>query len=140
VLRLDAQLGRKEIKEGTITFNTAILYDIENLLKGYSFSQQMAANLSLEKILEAIKQTGQLGRIAFHMTYANWSDSRLAIMHGEINELGIDPIQVFGFSRDQKKNAADIQLAIDDIDLAHARPAIEVFVIVSEDGGFASLD
>ncbi len=120
-------------------FNTAIFYDIENLLKGYSFSQQMIANLSLEEILKAIQQTGKIGRIAVQRAYANWSDPRLAIMRGEINELGIDPIQVFGFSREQKKNAADIQLAIEAIDLAHVRPALEVFVIVSGDGGFAAL-
>jgi uncharacterized LabA/DUF88 family protein len=122
-----------------MTFNTAIFYDIENLLKGYSFSQQMVANLSLKEILEAVRQTEQIGHIALQRAYANWSDPRLAIMRGEINELGIDPIQVFGFSRDQKKNAADIQLAIDAIDLAHVRPSLEVFVIVSGDGGFASL-
>jgi len=120
-------------------FNTAIFYDIENLLKGYSFSQQMIANLSLKEILEAIRQTGKIGQIAVQRAYANWSDPRLAIMRGEINELGIDPIQVFGFSREQKKNAADIQLAIEAVDLAHIRPALEVFVIVSGDGGFASL-
>jgi uncharacterized LabA/DUF88 family protein len=120
-------------------FNTAIFYDIENLLKGYSFSQQMIANLSLKEILEAIRQTGKIGQIAVQRAYANWSDPRLAIMRGEINELGIDPIQVFGFSREPKKNAADIQLAIEAVDLAHVRPALEVFVIVSGDGGFASL-
>lgn len=120
-------------------FNTAIFYDIENLLKGYSFSQQMIANLSLAEILEAIRRTGKIGQIAVQRAYANWSDPRLAIMRGEINELGIDPIQVFGFSKEQKKNAADIQLAIDAVDLAHVRLALEVFVIVSGDGGFASL-
>jgi len=120
-------------------FNTAVFYDIENLLKGYSFSQQMVANLSLKEILETVRQTGKIGQIALQRAYANWSDPRLAIMRGEINELGIDPIQVFGFSRDQKKNAADIQLAIDAIDLAHLRPSLEVFVIVSGDGGFAAL-
>ncbi len=118
-------------------FNTAVFYDIENLLKGYSFSQQIIANLSLKEILEAVRRTGKVGQIAVQRAYANWSDPRLAIMRGEINELGIDPIQVFGFSR--KKNAADIQLAIDAVDLAHIRPALEVFVIVSGDGGFASL-
>ncbi|KJR42683.1 hypothetical protein MCHI_001408 [Candidatus Magnetoovum chiemensis] len=122
-----------------MAFNTAIFYDLENLLKGYSFSQQMITNLSLEEILNAVKQTKRLGDIALQRAYANWGDTRLAIMRGEINELGIDPIQVFGSFRGQKKNAADIQLAIDAIDLSHVRPALEIFVIVSGDGGFASL-
>lgn len=120
-------------------FNTAIFYDVENLLKGYNFSQQVATNLSLTAIVEAVRQTGRLGQIAVQRAYANWSDPRLGLLRGEINELGIEPIQVFGFSRDQKKNAADIQLAIDAVDLAHVRPALEIFVIVSGDGGFASL-
>ncbi len=120
-------------------FNTAVFYDIENLLKGYAFSAQMLSNLSLREILDSAAKTGRLSAIAVQRAYANWSDPRLGVMRGEINELGIEPVQVFGFSRDQKKNAADIQLAIDAIDLAHVRPSIEVFVIVSGDGGFASL-
>lgn len=122
-----------------MAFNTAIFYDIENLLKGYNFSQEIAAHLSLSDILDAIEGTGKIGRIAVQRAYANWSDPRLAIMRGEINELGIDPIQVFGFGRSPAKNAADIQLAIDAIDLAHSRPALEIFVIVSGDGAFAAL-
>ena len=122
-----------------VAFNTAIFYDIENLLKGYSFTPEMAANLSLREILASIRNAPRVGEIAVQRAYANWSDSRLAILRGEINELGIDPIQVFGFGRDPKKNAADIQLAIEAVDLAHTRPALEVFVIVSGDGAFASL-
>ena len=122
-----------------MNFNTAIFYDIENLLKGYAFSPQTIANLSLKDILNAIKQTNRIGEIAVQRAYANWSDPRLGFMRGEINQLGIEPVQVFGFSQDQKKNAADIQLVVDAIDLAHVRQAIEVFVIVSGDGGFATL-
>ena len=136
---LGADGNRWYMEKHFMGFNTAIFYDIENLLKGYSFSQQMIANLSLKDILDAIQQTGKIGQIAVQRAYANWSDPRLTIMRGEINELGIDPIQVFGFSREQKKNAADIQLAIEVVDLAHVRPALDVFVIVSGDGGFASL-
>jgi uncharacterized LabA/DUF88 family protein len=122
-----------------VSFNTAIFYDIENLLKGYSFSSHLISNLSLEEILQRIRKTDRIGQIAVQRAYANWSDPRLGIMRGEINELGIDPIQVFGFSREHKKNAADIQLSIDAIDLAHIRPSIEVYIIVSGDGGFAAL-
>ena len=120
-------------------FNVAIFYDIENLLKGYNFSQQLINNLSITNIVAAIQDSDGLGKIALQRAYANWSDPRLGSLRGEICELGIDPIQIFGFSRDQKKNAADIQLTIDAIDLAHIRPALEFYVIVSGDGGFAAL-
>jgi len=99
----------------------------------------MVANLSLAEILETVRQTGRIDPIAVQRAYANGSDPRLAIMRGEINELGIAPVQVFGFSTEPKKNAADIQLAIEAVVWVHVRPALEVFVIVSGDGGFASL-
>ncbi len=38
-----------------------------------------------------------------------------------------------------KKNAADIQLVVDTMDITIRFPHIEVYVIVSGDGGFASL-
>ncbi|MEI7911223.1 MAG: NYN domain-containing protein [Verrucomicrobiota bacterium] len=123
------------MKPDQAPFNTAVFYDIENLLGGYNFNVQWVAELSLKDILTRIRATGLTGRIAVQRAYANWSDPRLGILRNEINELGIDPIQIFGFSRDAKRNAADIQLAIDAIDLAHLRPAIGTFVIVSGDGG-----
>ncbi len=126
-------------EELKMSFNVAIFYDLENLLKGYNFSQELISNLSLKEIVNLINQTNELGKIGVQRAYANWSDPRLGSMRHEINELGIDPVQVFGFSRDHKKNAADIQLAIDAIDLAHIRPNIEIYVIVSGDGGFAAL-
>lgn len=122
-----------------LPFNTAVLYDLENLLGGYSFNARLVGDLSLKEIRKRIRETGLTGRFAVQRAYANWSDPRLGILRNEINELGIDPVQVFGFSRDAKRNAADIQLAIDAIDLAHLRPTITHFVIVSGDGGFASL-
>lgn len=120
-------------------FNAAIFYDIENLIKGYACTPQLLAALSLRDVVSRLMETGRISGIAVQRAYANWSDPRLMAMRQEINELGIDPVQVFGFGRDPRKNAADIQLAIDAVDLAHIRPNIDVFVIVSGDGGFAAL-
>ncbi|NJO70637.1 MAG: NYN domain-containing protein [Oscillatoriales cyanobacterium RM1_1_9] len=118
---------------------TAIFYDIENLLKGYGFSQEELTNLSLRDILQTIQQMGKASRIAMQKAYANWSDSRLKALRTEINTLGIEPIQVFGFSYELKKNAADIQLVIDATELTYTRPEIQTYVIISGDGGFSAL-
>ena len=120
-------------------FDTAVFYDIENLLGGYGFTKKTAINLSLEAILKDVRATERLGDIAVQRAYANWSDPRLGFMREEIDSMGIDPVQVFGFNREHKKNAAAIQLAVDAIDLSYLRPAITVFVIVSGDGGFSAL-
>ncbi|MEB3279412.1 MAG: NYN domain-containing protein [Lyngbya sp.] len=122
-----------------MTGTVAIFYDIENLLKGYGSSQNYINSISLKYIFNKIKSLDNVKFIAVQRAYANWSDPRLSVMKGEINELGIDPIQIFGFSRNTHKNAADIQLAVDAIDLAYLRSYIEIFVIVSGDGGFSAL-
>ncbi len=57
----------------------------------------------------------------------------------EILSLGIEPIQVFGFGLNSQKNAADIQLTIDAIEFIHNKPSIQLFIIVSGDGAFASV-
>jgi len=118
-------------------FNTAILYDIENLIGGYG-NTDMISVLSLKDIHNEILKK-EIGKIAIQRAYANWSDSRLSILRGDIVELGIEPIQMFGFGRGPQKNASDIQLAIDAIDIAFTKQAVDIFVIVSGDGGFSAL-
>lgn len=120
-------------------FDTAIFYDIENLIGGYGARMDYISELSLKDILEEIRKVDILGGIAVQRAYANWSDQRLNVLRGDIVELGIEPIQMFGFGRGTPKNASDIQLAIDAVDLAISRPSIQTFVIVSGDGGFSAL-
>ena len=122
-----------------MSFNTAIFYDVENLIKGYGFSQKLIQNLSLKEIYKTISESEKIGKVAVQRAYANWSDTRLGVLRNELLELGIEPVQVFGFTLNAPKNVADIQLAIDAIDLAYLRPGITTFVIVSGDGGFSSL-
>jgi len=119
-----------------MSLNTAVLYDIENLVGGYKNLD--ASDLSLRDIHEAIVDIGVKG-IAIQKAYANWSDRRLNILRSDIVELGIEPVQMFGFGRGQEKNASDIQLAIDAVEIAAGKPWVEEFVIVSGDGGFAFL-
>jgi uncharacterized LabA/DUF88 family protein len=118
-------------------FNTAILYDVENLIGGYGRAD-MLTNLSLKDIHNEILKK-DIGKISIQRAYANWSDPRLNILRGDIIELGIEPVQMFGFGRGPQKNASDIQLAIDAIDIAFTRKTVEIFIIVSGDGGFSAL-
>jgi len=120
-----------------MAFNTAVLYDVENLIGGYGRAG-MLSSLSLKDIHDEILKK-EIDKIAIQRAYANWSDPRLSILRGDVIELGIEPIQVFGFGRGPQKNASDIQLAIDAVDIAFTRYAVETFVIVSGDGGFSAL-
>lgn len=124
---------------GETAGETLVLYDLENLLKGYKISDAMLRELSLTKILAELRQRAQLGPIIAQRAYANWSNPKLNTLRLEISALGIEPIQVLGFAKHHTKNAADIQLVIDAIDLAYVRPSIAVVVIISGDGGFSAL-
>ncbi|MEH2320217.1 NYN domain-containing protein [Nostoc sp.] len=115
-------------------FNTAIFYDIENLTMGRNNPN---LNFSLKQIQTDIENTTQVNKIAIQCAYADWSDFRLKLLKNEIQELGIEAIQIFDYS--YKRNAADMQLAIDVMELAQSRPTLQVFVIVSGDGAFAAL-
>lgn len=118
--------------------NAAIFYDIENLIGGYG-NPEMLATLSLSSIYNEIKKSIQDAKILIQKAYANWSNPALSILKGDIVELGIDPIQMFGFGKASQKNASDIQLAVDAIETLFTKNYIDTFIIVSGDGGFSTL-
>ena len=121
-------------KSQSQSFNTVILYDIENLTQG---SNNPKFNFSLKDIIQDIKRYNLVDKIAGQYAYADWSDNRLRRIKPSIQKFGIEPMQIFGFN--YHKNAADIQLVIDAVELIHSKPTLEVFAIVSGDGGFSCL-
>jgi len=116
--------------------NIAILFDIENILGGYSF--KYLYDISLKDIIKDLHQKGY-ENIAIQRAYADWSNIKLNLIKWDIAKLGIEPIQMYGFSKGATKNASDIQLVIDALEILHTKPFIETFIIVSGDGGFTSL-
>ncbi|MBW4674989.1 MAG: NYN domain-containing protein [Desmonostoc geniculatum HA4340-LM1] len=133
-IRLEQLTTTANISSKIGQFNTAIFYDIENLTMGRSNPN---LNFSLKQIQTNLEKTTLVNKIAIQCAYADWSDSRLRLLKNEIQELGIEAVQIFDYSH--KRNAADMQLAIDVMELAQSRPTLEVFVIVSGDGAFAAL-
>ena len=59
----------------------------------------------------------------------------MGTLRREMTENGVEPRQIFAFDALGKKNAADIELVIDALDLAYTRPGISTFVVVTRDGG-----
>jgi uncharacterized LabA/DUF88 family protein len=116
--------------------NIAIFFDIENLVGGYSMSS--INELSLKEISKQIS-TDIKGGVAVQKAYADWSNHKLNKLRWDISDLGIEPIQMFGFSKGATKNASDIQLVIDVMETLFLKDFITTFVIVSGDGGFSSI-
>ncbi|MDT8435833.1 MAG: NYN domain-containing protein [Gemmatimonadota bacterium] len=109
--------------------NAALLIDFDNVTMG------IRSNLGLElrKLLESdiIK-----GKVAVQRAYADWRRYPQYIV--SLSEASIDLIfaPAYGSS---KKNATDIRLAIDALELVFTRPEIGTYILLSGDSDFSSL-
>ena len=92
-------------------------------------------NVGLGSMQNLFDQLSDLGRIIIKRAYADWS--KAASKSGEMLELGIEPKHYFRIPG-SAKNASDICLAIDAIDLLYRTP-LDTFVIVSSDTDFVPL-
>ena len=93
-------------------------------------------NVGLTAIQWLFDQLSDVGRIIVKRAYADWTS--VGNRHrNELLELGIEPIQLFR-SAGSGKNASDIRLAIDAVDLVYLSP-VDTFVIVSSDSDFVPL-
>jgi len=121
-----------------LTLDSAVFIDIENLVGGWSDVID-TNSLSLRSILDELKLLLHPSEFAISRAYANWSTRRYDVLQTEIVNLGIEPIQVFGFAKDRTKNACDIQLTIDVMESVFTKPFITKYALVSGDGGFSAV-
>lgn len=108
-------------KEQSTERQIAVLIDLENV--------------SLNSIQWLFDQISDVGRIIIKKAYADWSLE--ASKRDQLLELGIEAIPLMR-STSGGKNASDIRLAIDAVDLLYTSPA-DAFVIVSSDSDFVPL-
>jgi uncharacterized protein (TIGR00288 family) len=94
-----------------------------------------AENVGLNSIEPLLDQVSNVGRIAIKRAYGDWSAK--SGMKEQLERLGIEPVHHFHSTR-SGKNASDIRLAIDAMDLMHSSP-VDAFVIVSADTDFVPL-
>lgn len=92
-------------------------------------------NVGSANLHNLFDQLSEVGRIIVKRAYADWT--KLARKGEEMMELGVEARHYFRMSG-SGKNASDICLAIDAIDLLHRTP-IDTFVIVSSDTDFVPL-
>jgi len=116
--------------------NTAIFYDIENLLGIFSGK----AVLNLDEIYRRVLEAEGVHGVSIQRAYADWALQPNRALRDSVLQVGIEPIQIFNTNQnDRVKNAADVSLIIDAVELIAKRPEIENYVIASGDGIFAFL-
>src|SRR5437763_10906818 len=109
--------------------NAALLIDFDNVTMGIrsDLGKELRSLLSSEIIK---------GKVAVQRAYADWRRFPQYIV--SLSESSIDLIfaPAFGSS---KKNATDIRLAIDAIELVFTRPEIGTFILLSGDSDFSTM-
>jgi len=109
--------------------NAALLIDFDNVTLGIRSDLQTELRRLLSSAI--IK-----GKVAVQRAYADWRRYPQYIV--PLSESSIDLIFAPAFGPN-KKNATDIRLAIDALELVFTRPEIGTFILLSGDSDFSSL-
>lgn len=118
--------------------NTAIFYDIENLTG--LFSGKTNTVLHLDEIYRRVLEIEGVHGVSIQRAYADWALPINKNLRNSVLLVGIELIHIFNTNQyDKFKNAADVSLIIDVVDMISKRPEIENYVIASGDGIFAFL-
>ncbi|HKR56806.1 MAG TPA: NYN domain-containing protein [Gemmatimonadales bacterium] len=109
--------------------NAALLIDFDNVTMGIRSDLQTELRRLLQS--EIIR-----GKVAVQRAYADWRRYPQYIV--PLSESSIDLIFAPAYGSN-KKNATDIRLAIDALELVFTRPEIGTFILLSGDSDFSSL-
>lgn len=95
-----------------------------------------ADNASAKKIDYILAELAKYGLVTIRKAYGNWKSPSLKPWEDVLHEYAIQPMQQFGLTKG--KNATDIALVIDAMDILHTKP-IDIICIVSSDCDFTPL-
>ena len=88
-------------------------------------------------LLDAVMQkAGKLGKIPMRRIYGNWKKESLKSWESKIAQYALRPIQQFDFT--QGKNATDMALIIDGVEMYHTG-LYNTFIIMSSDSDYTPL-
>ncbi len=95
-----------------------------------------ADNTQLSKLEDVIREVSKHGRIVVKRAYGNWKKETLKNWENELKRLAIKAEQQFDYV--SGKNATDIALVIDAVNLLH-KGLYDAFVIVASDSDYTPL-
>jgi len=90
-------------------------------------------NISHRSIEGIINELSKYGVVNIRQAYGNWTKENLKNWEEKLLEFAIKPIQQFDYSKN--KNATDILMTIDAIDLLHTKD-IDAFAFATSDSDF----
>ncbi len=108
----------------------AVYIDFENFALGFERSRK---RFEIHKVLERLLEKG---KIIVKRAYADWT--RYRDYKQPLHEAAIELIEVPKRSA-AGKNSADIRMCVDAIDMAHSKPHIDTFAVLTGDSDFSPL-
>jgi len=114
----------------------AVFIDLENLALGAGESMPGQANPIPYKALELLCR--DYGNATIRRAYADWSRPEFGKHQQNLAQNGITLIQVTRFGA-QQKNAADILMAVDAMEVLITHPDVGTFMLVAGDGDYSPL-
>ena len=109
----------------------AVFIDFDNIEIGVK--NTLGRNFDVSAVLEAMKERGE---ILTKIAYADWT--RQGSLSRNMTQHAVQMVQRHPSPRGDK-NGADINLALDALEMALTKPHIDAFAIVSGDSDFISL-
>ena len=103
----------------------ALLIDADNV-----------ADLTSSQLATALSQLAEFGQVSLRRAYGNWNKPNLEPLAKILHEFAVVPVQQFDYT--SGKNATDIALTIDAMDLMHGGN-FDTFSIISCDSDFTPL-
>jgi len=116
-------------RSGAPSPNAALLIDFDNVTMG------IRSNLGQE-LRQLLNSDVIRGKVSVQRAYADWRRYPQYVV--PLSEAAIDLIYAPAYGS-SKKNATDIRLAIDALELVFTRPEIGTYILLSGDSDFSSL-
>ena len=117
--------------------DVVVFFDFENIV--YSLRNTMGENPNFELLMDKCQE---YGRIVLARAYADWSRHNTVIP--ALQASGFDPVYVPTYfyenkERKARKNAVDIHIAIEAVEVMFTQPHINTFVLLTGDKDFIPL-
>jgi uncharacterized LabA/DUF88 family protein len=122
--------------EASVGDLVAVFIDLENLALGAGENLPGQADPIPYKALELLVR--DYGNASIRRAYADWSRPEFAKHQYNLAQNGMTLIQVTRFGA-QQKNAADILMAVDAMEVLITQPDVGTFMLVAGDGDYSPL-
>lgn len=125
-------VGRSEAR--SVVKNVALFIDYENVY--WSLKNNYTLVFQPGHLIDLIKQEAQKeGQVVLALAYADFDQPEFKGLQTDLQRRSVEPRHVFSksFPEGVRKNAADIELSLDALELMYTRDDIDTYVLVCGD-------